>query len=157
MPTDIAGARDDVMSMLAVGLLAAANADLIPGVPNIVWDDQTGTIDPPESSNSSPIGGSVLWVRAAMRHTGGGQASLTGGLNLTKYTRKGLLLFGVNAPLGDGQKQADAMASVILGCFEGISSPNGVWFRNGRPKEIGVMGEWWLTNVILEFTYDTLK
>ena len=80
MPTDIAGARDDVMTMLLNGLTAAVVAETIPGVPGIVWDDQTAVIDPPESANTpSPIGGSFLWVRAAMRHTGGGQASLSGG------------------------------------------------------------------------------
>lgn len=155
MPTDVKGARDDVMTMLVAGLTAAALANLIPGVPALVWDDQTGMIDPPETANTpSPIGQSPTWLRAKMRHVSSRQASLRS--PQTRYTSKGLLIFGVNAPLGDGQKQADALAAVILNIYRGNASPNGVWFRNGTPKEIGIIGQWWLTNVIFEFEYDTI-
>lgn len=161
MPTNMTGARDEIMTMFQIGMAAAVTAAIISSIPTIVWDNTTtaGSVIPVDTDKSSipPIPLSESWIRISMKHATGGQSSLTSGRQGTRYTRGGILAAQCFTPVGDGSKAADTLVQLVLDIFEGIATPSGVWFRHGHPQEIGQDDSWYQVNAILEFTYDQIK
>lgn len=134
----------------------AQAVDDILGVFKTAWDT-TGWIALYTNVKGDTPSGEDPWARVNLQHTGGGQASLTGGLGTTRWGREGFLTVQVFAPAGEGLSGAHTLAKIISDAFEGTSTVNGVWFRNVRVNEVGEDGDWYQVNVVIDFEYDEIK
>jgi hypothetical protein len=90
--------------------------------------------------------------RIFIKHSDGGQLTL-GGTGSRRFSRVGILIVQVMTPFGDGFTLADTLATLARNAFEGVSTPNGVWFRRVAAKEIGKTGGYYQTNVTANFEY----
>lgn len=97
------------------------------------------------------------WARVSIRHNRGEQETLAGPIGNRMFFRDGLITVEVYTPQGDGLSKADELAKICADAFEGKSTPNGVWFRRVRIREIGPDQAWYQVNVIAEFTYSEVK
>ncbi len=70
------------------------------------------------------------------------------------FTRAGIVIAQVMTPFGDGFTLDDALATVARNAFEGVSTPNGVWFRKVSVKNVGKTGGYYQTNVTANFEFN---
>ena len=113
----------------------------------VVWDDV-----PSEKPTGVPV-----WARFTIKHALGQQASLANASGVSRYRRQGLIIAQIFTPCGEGLSQAYTSAKVVTDAFEGTTTAGGVWFRNVGPREVGPDGDWYQTNVLIEFEYDEVK
>lgn len=100
---------------------------------------------------------STPWARMTIRHESGEQDTLSNPLGNKLFSRRGVLIVQLFTPRGKGLQSADTLAKVFMDAYEGKSTSGGVWFRNARYREIGPDGNWYQTNVTLDFEYTELK
>ncbi len=96
------------------------------------------------------------WASASIRHAIGRQQSL-GGIGGRDFQRIGTLIIAIYVPGGKGLQTAYELARISANAYEGITSPNGVWFRDVRIQEIGRDGNYFQINVLAEFEYYETK
>jgi len=96
------------------------------------------------------------WAQVVVRHAAGQQDTL-GGAGNRSFLRLGVVIVTINTPSGSGLSIAYALAKVVADAYEGVSSPNGVWFRNVRINELGRDGTFYRTNVLIDFEYSEMK
>lgn len=96
------------------------------------------------------------WAQVVVRHAAGQQDTL-GGVGNRSFLRLGVVIVTINTPSGSGLSTAYALAKVVADAYEGVSSPNGVWFRNVRINELGRDGTFYRTNVLIDFEYGEMK
>ena len=141
MPLTLAEARDEMLGLVRD---AAAGLDVY-----VVWENTA--FERPEDDPVTP------WIRAGVQHATRQQSSLAGSTGVRIYTSTGILTVEVNTPPNDGYELADELAETFRNAFEGVSTSNGVWFRNVRTSEVGLVGGWWRTDVLADFTYDEVR
>jgi hypothetical protein len=90
--------------------------------------------------------------RAFIKHTDADQMTL-GGVGSRRFMRAGIVTIQVMTPFGDGFTLAETLGTVARNAFEGVSTPNGVWFRRTSVKDIGKTGGYQQTNVVANFEY----
>jgi hypothetical protein len=95
------------------------------------------------------------WARLVVRHAARGQESL-GGVGLRKFESVGTAIIQCFAPLESGAAEADTLAQVAMGIFEG-KTLSGVRFTAAAPIEIGPGKDWYQINVEAFFTYTETK
>lgn len=138
------------------GTLNQANIDVLT-IFKTAWD-ATGFPALYENVPGEPPKTQTPWARIVLRHSGGGQGSLSGALGQQRWDRNGVLIVQVFVPNGEGLSQAYSLAKIVLDAYEGVSSPlRGVWFRNARINEVGSDGEWFQVNVLVDFVYEEIK
>lgn len=135
----------------------AQAVDDILGLFKVAWDTTGYTAIYTNVAGDTPDDEEDPWARVTIQHTDGGQGSLTGGLGTTRWTRFGILTVQLFVPSGEGLSEAHTLGKLVTDAFEGVSTTNGVWFRNVRINEIGPDGEWYQVNVLVDFTYDEVK
>lgn len=146
MPLSQINARNEILDRLKVvtdgiSVLAA----------NVIFDNSDE--QPPDGTNPPPT-----WARVTVRHVTSGQAALSDQSGKRRYTRRGLVTIQLFVPFSEGGlASADTIASSLQGAFLGVSTPNGVWFRNVRTNEVGVDGPWFQMNVLADFQYDEVR
>ena len=96
------------------------------------------------------------WAVVVVRHAAGQQDSL-GGVGNRSFLRLGVVIVTIHTPSGSGLSTAYALAKVVADAYEGVSSQNGVWFRNVRINELGRDGSFFQTNVLIDFEYTEIK
>jgi len=96
------------------------------------------------------------WAMVLIRHASGGQKTL-GGVGSRTFERVGAIIVTINTPSTSGLSQGYQLAKLVADAYEGISSPNGVWFREVRINESGREGTFNQFNVIIDFSYDEIK
>lgn len=96
------------------------------------------------------------WASVVVRHVSGQQDSL-GGLGFRSFIRFGVLIVTIRIPSGSGLSTGNTLAKVVADAYEGVSSPNGVWFRNVRINEQGRDGSNFVINVLADFEYTETK
>lgn len=96
------------------------------------------------------------WAQVVVRHAAGQQDTL-GGVGNRSFLRLGVVIVTINTPSGSGLSTAYTLAKVVADAYEGVSSPNGVWFRNVRINELGRDGTFYRTNVLIDFEYGEMK
>ncbi len=131
-------AIDDIQTMFL-------NAITPSGV-QVHWENVRDQRDPSEDP----------WVQFMIRHAFGSQASL-GGVGNRDFERQGVAVAAVFVPIGKGLSESYSLAKTIIDAYEGVTSPNGVWFRNSRIQEIGRDGEFHQTQVLVDFFYYETK
>jgi len=135
-------ARDDMMKIVTDAWVAAN-----PTYP-LVYDDMP-TDGPPETK--------LPWARLTLRHNRGEQETLTNAIGQRLFGRDGLLTVQIFTPRGEGLTRAYQLAKVVADALEGKSTPNGVWFRAVRIREVGPDGGWFQLNVTADFEYNEAK
>jgi hypothetical protein len=98
----------------------------------------------------------IAFIQVVLRHAFGNQATL-GGAGQRIFMRYGVLIATLNFPTGSGLSGPYGIAKAISDAFEGVSSQNGIWFRNIRISEKGRDGGYFQTDVIIEFEYSETK
>lgn len=111
----------------------------------VIWMDMYGRVNDENAT----------WARAILKHTGGGQASLSGVDGATMYDRTGIALFQVFTPAGRGLTEGYQFATTIANAFE--DSKLDVWFRNTRISEKGVNGSFYQIDVLTDFSYNEVR
>lgn len=145
MPLNATQARDEILTLVkdvtdTIVELGATSA-------NVIWDDTRKQIP----AQQDPA---ATWARVLVRHLDANQATLSDQSGKRRYTRTGLVTIQLFTPLGDGLVGDDTIIEQLLGIFQGVSTPNGVWFRKPRPNEVGNDGPHFHTNVLADFEYD---
>lgn len=133
----ITEARDDVFTLFKTAW------DANGGGAGLYYQDRP--TDPPETGP---------WGFIQMEHVDGGQRSIG---PTAIFERVALVTVQIWCEAGQGMTQSDTLAQVVLDAFEGEKTANGVWFRNARVGESGRDGEWYVTNVFVEASYDEVK
>jgi hypothetical protein len=145
--TTMTQARDDVFTMFLTAW--NANAAFDGYVPEVRYAGTAkGPVPPAEKA----------WCRVTLQHTTGGQVSF-GAPGGRRFERRGLMMVQLFVPTvhGRGLSDIEQLATVARNAWEGLSSPNGVWFRNIRVEDVGEDGPWWNTNVMGNFIYDEIR
>lgn len=96
------------------------------------------------------------WATVVVRHAAGQQDTL-GGVGNRQFLRLGTVVVTINTPSSSGLSEGYNLAKVVADAYEGVSSPNGVWFRNVRINELGREGTFFQTNVVVDFEYYETK
>jgi hypothetical protein len=94
------------------------------------------------------------WCRVTIRHGSRRQKTLGADPNSRIFDNNGIAFFEVYTTTGDGGVLAYQLSEVVRNAFEGISTPNGVWFRDCVAEETGLEGMWSRRNVTCAFEYD---
>lgn len=137
--TSVTEARDAILTLFKTAWDSQGGS-----VPVVVYDD-----DPAPDPNLSSE-----WIRVAVQHTDGEQATM-GGTGNRKFSRYGQVFMAIHTKVGTGRVRADALAETANNIFEGAATGlDDVWFRNVRIIEAGSNGIYTITNVIADFTYD---
>jgi hypothetical protein len=111
----------------------------------VIWMDMYGRVNDENAT----------WARAILKHTAGGQASLSGVDGTTMYDRTGIALFQVFTPAGRGLTEGYQFATQIANAFE--DSKLDVWFRNTHITEKGVNGSFYQIDVLTDFSYNEVR
>ena len=110
----------------------------------------------PDVADDPPDAGS--WARVTVRHSNGGQATLTGALGKRRYRYVGFIAVQIFVERADGEVSIDALAMIVKNAFEGVTtSPGRVAFYRVRVNEVGQSGVWLQTNVLADFEYDEVR
>lgn len=106
----------------------------------------------------TPPTGKLPWCRVTLRHTGGGQTSLTGPYEQKKrFTNTGTLFLQLMAPVGEGRDRLYDLAQPLVTAYR-TSRLDNVWFRNAQLDDsMSPRGPWAQINVVVNFTYDTIN
>ena len=120
-----------------------------------VWDP-TGNVLIWEDVKGSRPGDDTPWARLVIRHASSGQTSL-GGLGSRSFTREGTLIISIFTPTGNGLSDSSVLAKIAEDAYEGVHSPNGVWFRDVNTQELGRDGQMFMTNTLATFEYTEIK
>lgn len=147
MPVTQFNARREIYDLLKA--VTDTIADLGTASERVIWDDTRKQIP----DGQDPV---LTWARAQVRHVTAEQAGLVDASSgVRRYTNRGIVTVQLFTAGGrDGLTTADPIVSSIKGAFQGVSTPNGVWFRNVRTNEIGNDGSWFQTNILADFEYD---
>lgn len=135
-------ARDE---MLAVVNTALTGYDA--SFPVQWYDDDSKK--PPKNRNA--------FAEVGVYHTAGGQATMGSTSTGRTFRRFGYLEVLVHTPEGDGLTLADELATIVHDALEGVTTIDGVIFRNVRATEEGKSGSFRVTNVSADFEYDQIK
>jgi hypothetical protein len=148
MACDINTAYDEILGAFKTAWDASAGAFNEGNLPEVRYDG-VGKQGPPD--------GEEPWARVTIRHVAGGQATLLGDAQVTRFTASGIITIQVFYPLKrGGLSNARSLAKVAKSAYEGKSTPSNVWFRNVRIVEVGPDGPWYNVNVLANFEYDEL-
>lgn len=100
--------------------------------------------------------GDTAWARVTYKPNLRDQTSLASSGN-AKYTAQGIVIVDIFTPTGDGGTLARTLYSLVETAWEGVSTPNGVWYRNVRTSDEGQDGHYWHTQTIAEWSYDEVR
>lgn len=143
MTSTVGNARDEIYALWQEAL----NGATLPAGFKTFWDDTKDE----NSKERSP------WARISVRHTAGGQSSISGGLGKRRYSRTGTVYVNLFAEPGDGLRVLDPLVKIALDAFEGKATPSQVWFTKSRVREQGILKGWYQINVLFDFNYDEVK
>jgi hypothetical protein len=109
---------------------------------------------------------SAVWARWRCQHATGAQGSLSNVLGKRRFNRGGTLFIQVFTPLNASELASYDETEIVVGAYEGKTTPSGVWFRNVRIQEInqgvqtgasdGNVTLWEQKNVLVDFIYDQI-
>lgn len=131
--------------------------DVILGVFKKQWDitQPGGPVNYDDKPFTTPTGAQP-WARVILRHSDGGQSSLTGPLEGAKrFTNEGTVFIQVMQPVGKGYDKLYGITQALYDAYCSARHPN-VWFRNVRIEEVPTRGPWAQVNVMANFEYDRI-
>lgn len=138
MTSTVENARDEMYALAR---------DAFAGKCQLIYDDMKA-----ENPN-----GPEPWARVTVRHTAGGESSISRGNGKGRYNRVGTLYLNLFAPAGDGLRVLDPLVKVALDAYEGKTTPSGIWFTKVQVRELGIQNGLYQVNVLVNFSYDEVK
>lgn len=96
------------------------------------------------------------WAVVLVRHEDGFQDTL-GGQGNSSFIRLGSIQVDIHIPSATGLPVGYQLAKVVADAYEGVTSPNGVWFRRVRVNEMGRDGSFFILKVLANFEYYETK
>lgn len=137
-------ARDAILTLFKTAI--DANAPAV----TVIYDDVKTEI---------PTGATDEWMRVQVEHLERTQPTVGNAVGLRRYRSSGLVTVQIFTPFGGGLTRADVLSDIVFDIFDGIStgSGDGITFRNVTMREIGQSGNWYQTNILVDFEYDTVK
>lgn len=100
--------------------------------------------------------GETAWARLTYKPNLRDQTSLASSGN-AKYTAQGIVIVEIYTPTGDGGTLSRTLYSLVETAWEGVSTPNGVWYTNVHTECIGQEGHYWHDNVLAFWSYDEVR
>ena len=134
---------------------ATANDEIL-GFFKTAWDT-TGHPALYENVAGAPPTTQTPWARATVRFGAGGDASLADSGGKQRFTRNGLLTIQIFIPNGEGLSLGYTLSKIVADAFEGKATASHVWFRKISATPVGPSAEWYMFNVLIEFTFDEVK
>jgi hypothetical protein len=119
----------------------------------------------PNQKFAIPTDPSIVWARWNCIHATGSQSSLSTVTGKRRWIRTGNIIVQVFTPLNSSELSAYDAAEIVVGGYEGKTTPSGAWFRNVRIQEVnrGVNGSlatdvnlWSQKNVVADFLYEQI-
>lgn len=144
---DITTARQDKINEILLILKLQIDKTSFKG--RIKWDNV--------ATKSLPPAGHLPWLRAVLRHGASFQATLSGATGKRRFRRTGTLVVQCFDIVGQGLAPGGDLPKIVQDAYEGKTSPTGVIFRNVSINEIGPDGDFFQTNVVINFEYDEIK
>lgn len=128
-------------------LWATDSAAIAGYVPAIYWPNI-------EEPVSKPVG--TYWARMSRQTVIQSQANIAGADSVRRYTTRGLLSVQIFAPmmLVASGKVCAQLAQIVQNAYRGVTTVNGIWFRNVTIKELPADGRYYRCNVVSDFQYD---
>lgn len=100
--------------------------------------------------------GTEAWARVTYKPNLRSQTSIAGPTK-AKYTAEGIVIIEVYTPTGDGGQLNRSLTTLVETAYEGVSTPNGVWYRNVHTEGPVPDGPWSKSNVYAEWSYDEVR
>ena len=127
--------------------------DAMFGVFNKTWDEiypvVWGTLPGTPPASETP------WARVTVKHSGGGQSSLSGETGARRFKRYGILRLSLYVPAEGDQVIGYDLAQKVANAYEDARLD--VWFRNIRIREQGICGAFEQIDVLADFLYDEVR
>lgn len=142
-------AVDEMLTLFQTAWDTTGHQVIYPDVP--LSEYQQKLIDGADGVDIEP------WARITVRHGRRRQRTFGHSANSRLYDSMGVVFIEVYTPMGTGLTQAYTLAELVRNAFEGISTPNGVWFRDVQIRESGSEGLWSSLQVTAEFEYQERK
>jgi hypothetical protein len=143
MTTTLTQARDEILTVFRDAWLASSESNALP----VLY---------PDTDDELPDSGA--WARVSVRHGTGGQATLANHDGQRRYRHTGFVTVELYTPRGDGLVLNDQLSTIVKHAFEGVTTcPGQVIFRRVRVNEVGPDGQWFHTNVLVDFEYDEVR
>ena len=95
------------------------------------------------------------WLRLALRHAEGRQASFGGATK--RYRRSGLAVLQIFVPEGEGPTEAMQLGDAAVSLFDGLVLAGSLRFGAVALREIGVEDGWFQINVAADYSFDEVK
>jgi hypothetical protein len=104
-----------------------------------------------------PLSLPSTYIRAIVRHATGRQSSLSGADSKRMYEATGTLWIEVNNPTGTGNAKGYSTSDMVMDACRAKRPGSSVWFRNVRLHEAPAVGASKPNQVLVDFTYSTLR
>jgi hypothetical protein len=98
----------------------------------------------------------IPFCRVSVKPNTRQQATLAG-VGGRRFDQTGLFTAQIFTLAGDGGALDRTLTRLVERAFEGISTPNGVWFRNVRTTSSGTDGHYWMSLVVAEWEYQEVR
>jgi hypothetical protein len=135
-------ARDDILGTFRTAWLASETSQDLP----VIY---------PDVSDEPPTSGA--YARLTLVHTGGTQATLANAEGKRRWRATGTLTIQLFTPPGGGQVLSDQLLVITKNAFQGVTTADGVTFRDVTIREIGAVSGWYQANVLVAFEYDEVR
>jgi len=120
------------------------------------WAGVDQRFDGVENNSTPPADRS--WFRWTFQHMDGGQASLSNHAGKRRWRREGFIFVQCFGLLDAGGRTiAQRMAESVRDAYQGIATPNGVWFPKATTSEVGIDGPHYQVNANIQFNYDEVR
>ena len=120
-------------------------------VPEIVFENIQDT---------TRIDNSLHWLRFFSRNLLKNQKSFTGGRNQavgTRFTTQGMITVEIYfSKIAYDKRKANALKEVVENCFVQVNTSCGVWFRNPIIVDLDPEENFFRSNVLAEYEYDSV-
>lgn len=94
------------------------------------------------------------WLRFNIFYAESPQTSL-GQSGSRRFTEMGFLRIEINTQAGKSTDTSDALAQIVIDAFKGQTDDGGtIQFKNVKHREVGVDGNWFRADVLVDFEYD---
>lgn len=138
-----------------MSLTFAESYDEIHALFKATWDG-TGLFTDYEDVPAKRANDQDNWSVFRVFYESSSQASL-GGTGNRMFRRRGTIIVSIYTRSGNGLQDAQSLAKTAIDIFEGNATSGGVWFRNAQMQNRGMDGEFYLTQVLVNFEYDEVK
>lgn len=140
----------DTMFAQLNNLWVTDSAAIAGHTPNIYWPNI-------EEPIVKPVG--KYWLRMTRQTVIQSQSNLAGADQLRRYTTRGLLSLQLFAPmmLVSSGIVLVQLAQLVQNAYRGVTTANGIWFRNVTIKELPADGRYYRCNVTCDFQYDEVS